>query len=282
MKIYRRNDLIPDGEDIHISSDRHRLMEPPHSHDFIEIVYITEGSAEETVNHDTYRVCRGDLIFINYGSIHAFSSEEGFSYINICFHPELLERNAATEENAFALLQLTAFDEIRRESDDGMVTFRGEERDSIEAILAAMLREYREERRSRRLVLESYMNILIVAILRRLTDADRAPALDGVWQELSDYIDANPEADLTLPALAAKCFYNPSYFSRAFKKNFHMSLTEYLNRKKIDRAIALLRRGGITDEALAEAVGFSSKSTLLRAFRRVTGKSLSDFKKELI
>ena len=44
-----------------------------------------------------------------------------------------------TPENAFGVLQLTAFDEIRRESEEGMITFESGERNSIEALLFSML-----------------------------------------------------------------------------------------------------------------------------------------------
>lgn len=85
-----------------------------HTHDFIEIIYILAGEGVEYINDQPIAVNRGDLLFINYGSKHFFSPHEYLDYVNICFHPELVGQNIITRENAFALLELTAIDEIQK------------------------------------------------------------------------------------------------------------------------------------------------------------------------
>ncbi len=280
MKTYRSDKLIEKGSTIHIFTSKGEEPMPTHTHDFIEIVYVREGSATETVNDMTYEIRRGDVTFINYGATHAFVPHGVFSYTNICFAPEMLG-DAITPENAFALLQLTAFDEMRREGESGVVSFAGAEREEIEAMLSAMQRENVEKRASWQTVLKSYMNILLVRILRRMT-AGQEGGLEaaGVWQELSDYIDSNLGGELSLSALAAKCFYNPSYFSRAFKEKFGMTLTEYINRRKVEAAAALAGDKGLSSDAVAARVGFSSGSALSRAFYKQYGMSFSDFRRQ--
>ena len=131
-------------------------------------------------------------------------------------------------------------------------------------------------------VLESYMNILMVRILRKINGqqaAGDAPE-DSMWRELSDYIDENLGEGLTLSALAGKCFYNPSYFSRAFKEKFGMPLTEYINRRKVALAARLAADERLSVEEIAARVGFSSKSSLYRAFDKVTGVSFSAYRRQ--
>ena len=281
MRMYQSQNLIHDNASLHIFEMTEQREMPLHVHDFIEIVYVTEGCADQHVGEATYTVRRGDLLFINYGSSHAFRPHDRFSYINICFKPEVLGEDVITPENAFAVLQLTAFDEIRRASDeDGVVSYVGEEREEIEHILRSMLREYSARRHGWQMALKSYMSVLIVQILRKLVCTEEDAPSPDVWQELARYIDNNPKADLSLDALAGKCFYNPSYFSRSFKKQFGMSLTEYLNRRRIERAMQLARESDWRDEQIAEAVGFSYKSSFYRVFQRVTGKTFAQFKRE--
>lgn len=282
MKIFRSDALIRDGDSLLIFYRPETREEEEHTHDFIEIVYIRSGSAIEYVNAETYAVSRGDLVFINYGSTHRFCPKENFSYINICFHPETLEHGIITPENAFAVLQLTAFDAFRRESDSGMVRFEVGEREEIEAILAAMLREYEVQEESWRTVLESYMNILMVRILRKINGSGELAGTPEnlMWRKLCDYIDANLGEDLTLSTLAGKCFYNPSYFSRAFKDKFGMPLSEYITRRKIDLAARLAADNQLSVEEIAARVGFSSRSSLYRAFYKITGVSFSVYRRQ--
>lgn len=279
LKIYRSDSWITSGCNFHIFFSDSSKGGEPHTHDFIEIVYVMSGNAVEKVNDGEYEVGRGDLIFINYQSTHTFVPNGEFSYINICFKPDTVD-SLITPENAFALLQLTAFDELRRENEDGMVSFTGKERDEIERLLQNMLSEYRSENSFRRTVLESYMNILLVKILRKTAAEPHSAERSGTWREIADYIDHNLGDELNLSALAQKCFYNPSYFSRIFKEHFNMSLTEYINHRRVELAKKLLSKGDISVEEIAYRVGYSSKSSFYRVFTLITGTTPSEYKKQ--
>ena len=280
MKVYRSKGLIREGSSLHIFTYRGREPMPPHTHDFIEIVYVREGSATETVNDNTYEIRRGDFTFINYGSTHRFTPHDEFCYTNICFAPEVLG-DAITPENAFALLQLTAFEELRREEESGVISFTGTECGEIEALLGAMQTEYDEKRESWQTVLKSYMNILLVRLLRKLSAGQSGAAQgEGVWRELMDYIDRNPGGELTLSALAGKCFYNPSYFSRAFKEKFGVTLTEYIGKRKVEHAAMLATDKTLSGDQIAQLCGFPSKGALYRAFQRVKGISFSEYRQK--
>lgn len=280
MKVYRSERLIEKGSSLHIFTRTGNDPMPEHTHDFIEIVYVRGGTATESVNRDTYEIKRGDFTFINYGSTHRFTPHDDFCYTNICFAPEVLG-DAITPENAFSLLQLTAFEELRREEESGVISFSGAECGEIEALLGAMQTEYDQKRESWQTVLKSYMNILLVKLLRKLS-AGQSDVTQGddVWRELLDYIDRNPGGELTLSALAGKCFYNPSYFSRAFKERFGMTLTEYIGKRKVERAALLATDHTLSGEQIAQLCGFSSKGALYRVFQRVKGISFSEYRQK--
>ena len=275
MKVYTSENWIADGCSVGIyrMHNQSRHMEPPHCHEFIEIVYILEGNAVESVDDKEYAVGPGEMVFINYGSVHCFVSEGPFTYYNICFLPEVVSRVIITPDNAFALLSLTAFDEMRQDQNGGRISFSGKECVEIEHILAAMLSEYKEKLPSCDRVLESYMNILVTKMLRKTQMGVESQETKDIWQEISEYIDQNPKAVLTLSSLANKCFYNPSYFSRMFKRKFHMSLTEYVSKKRVEYAIRLLRESDLSVEEISVQAGFTDRSTFYAVFSKVTGNT---------
>ena len=280
MKNYTPQNWIKNGDCIGIfKNDGCTNTEPPHTHGFIEIVYVLSGQAEEQINNECFSVSRGDILFINYGSTHAFTPIRDFSYYNIIFSPETVGHAVITEENALALLSLTAFEEMRALCDGSVLSFSGEERRETEAILCSMLREFENNLPASSKVIESYLNILITKMLRKtlLSTDDRAEK--DIWQEISEYIDKNPGEALTLSSLAKKCFYNPSYFSRMFKQKFNISLTEYINRRRVDKAIELLGNSQLSVEEISSLVGFSDRSTFYNVFSRLTGSTPSEFRK---
>ncbi|MBQ8849687.1 MAG: helix-turn-helix domain-containing protein [Clostridia bacterium] len=279
MRIYKTEELIEKGRCIHVfqSAGAH---ENTHTHDFIELIYILSGRGREIIDGKTYEVGRGDLLFINYGSTHAFSFEEKASYINICFSPETVGENIITPENAFSLLSLTAFNEMRCDSDGGKLSFFGDERRAVEEVLRGMLREYRGRAYSWNTVMESYLNILIAYMLRKTEAGVGREEIGNTWRELSEYIDKNLNSKLTLSALAGKCFYNPSYFSRVFKEKFGMSLVEYVTRRRLDHALELLRDSELSVDEISELSGFSDRSGFYHAFSKYIGGSPSDYRSE--
>ena len=178
---FEAKNYIKDGATLGIFSSGCEIPQCLHCHDFIELVYVAAGSALQQVDGADYRVSRGDMLFINYGATHAFVPQEGFRYINICFLPELLAE-AITRENALALLSLTAFDEMRQERSGGMLSFSGQEREEVEAILQAMLRESAEDAPYADQILIHYLNILLNKMLRPSAQALRMES--DLWQEL--------------------------------------------------------------------------------------------------
>ena len=100
-----------------------------------------------------------------------------------------------------------------------------------------------------------------------------------LWDKLLKYIDDNLSSELSLPYLAKKCFYNPSYFSRVFKEKFGVSLTEYITRKRLSHAIDLLSESEISVEEICERTGFADKSSLYHAFSRYLGKTPGEYRR---
>ena len=285
MQVYKAEDYIKPGLHLHISFSTCKQPENLHCHDFPEIVYIVSGSALQTVDGRTYRAEQGDLLFINRKSTHAIAPNgRAFSYYNLILNPDIFSENIVTEQNAFGLLSLTAFDQLRDGADSGdrLITFGGEDRLEFERILNAMLREYEREQMAYASVLNSYLNVLFTLMLRRFlwnTDDTARPQPER-WKQLLQYIDENLDRKLTLGELAKACFYNPSYFSRVFKEKYHLTLVEYLNRERAARAATLLKTTDLTVLEICERCGYGDKSGLYRGFQRIYGCTPSEYRKK--
>lgn len=282
MKTYKSELLIEQGKHLHLFlvNDETRTM-PLHTHDFIEIVYVVAGNVTQTVDGASYEMRRGDIAFLNYGCTHTFSASPSFSYINLCFSPELLGNSIITPQNAFSLLALTSFNEIRGENTSGKISFSAAEREQIETVLFSMLREYEEKAAGWSTVTEHYLGILLTLMLRRTELSVAEPDCDLVWQELSDFIDENLTAQLSLPMLAGKCFYHPAYFSRIFKERFGASPIEYITQRRLERAVLLLEAGGLTIDEVSAQAGFSDRRNFYHAFSKQFGVTPSEYRAKM-
>ena len=282
MKIYKIDDMINNGEYIHIFTANCTREIMIHTHDFIELVYVVSGSAIEVVNGEEYSVKQGDVIFINCGGLHSFRPSDHLVYYNVCFLPDLMANSIITPDNAFPILLFTAFNEMRGETESGLITFKAQERKTIEALFEMMLLEQQEKKKNWNIIMESCLNIIITRMLRKTQICEGEISFDSTWSELLEFIDTNLDSDLSLSMLARKCFYNPSYFSRVFKEKFGVSPITYINQKRVGYAAELLRSTDVLVNEICHRCGFADRSSFYRIFTKYIGVAPSEYRKKYL
>jgi len=107
---------------------------------------------------------------------------------------------------------------------------------------------------------------------------NRAPSSEPL-RDLQAYIDANPAADLSVPALARRATMSERHFSRVFTRQVGMSPGRYVEHSRADAARRLLEA---TDEPLSRVArdsGLGLPETLYRTFRRRWRISPADYRR---
>ncbi len=94
-------------------------------------------------------------------------------------------------------------------------------------------------------------------------------------RDLMDRAYAEP---LDVPRLAAVAHLSPSQFGRVFRSVFGETPHRYLQRRRIERAMTLLRQTDRPVTQVAWDVGFASLGTFSRTFSTVVGCSPSEFR----
>ena len=93
-----------------------------------------------------------------------------------------------------------------------------------------------------------------------------------------DAMDRDFALPLDVPKLARIAYVSESHFIRAFKATFGETPHRYLQRRRIERAMYLLRTTALSVTDICMTVGFSSLGTFSRTFREVLGESPSQFR----
>jgi AraC-like DNA-binding protein len=93
-----------------------------------------------------------------------------------------------------------------------------------------------------------------------------------------DAIDRAYAGPLDIATLAAVAHMSEAHFIRSFRATFGESPHRYLQRRRIERAMFLLRTGEQSVTDICAAVGFTSLGTFSRTFREITGASPSAFR----
>jgi AraC-like DNA-binding protein len=93
-----------------------------------------------------------------------------------------------------------------------------------------------------------------------------------------DAMDRAYAEPLNVGAVAAVAHISPAHFSRCFRAVFGETPHRYLQRRRVERSMFLLRE---TDRSVTEVcfdVGFSSLGTFSRTFRAIVGETPSGYR----
>ncbi|TPV51145.1 helix-turn-helix transcriptional regulator [Pseudarthrobacter phenanthrenivorans] len=99
-------------------------------------------------------------------------------------------------------------------------------------------------------------------------------------RRVKDRIDREYAQPLDVESLAKAVHMSAGHFSRRFKLAYGESPYSYLMTRRIERAMALLRKGGLSVTEVCFAVGCSSLGTFSTRFTELVGMPPSVYKQE--
>ena len=107
------------------------------------------------------------------------------------------------------------------------------------------------------------------------TNALHRSALD----QAIDYIGENYSQEIKLKDLAQVCGLSLSAFERHFKKSFHLTPIQYLNRYRIQQSCAALSQTDTPISSIAMDCGFYDQSHFTRSFLKVLHTTPAAYRK---
>jgi AraC-like DNA-binding protein len=102
----------------------------------------------------------------------------------------------------------------------------------------------------------------------------------ALLRRVRDRIDREYAKPLDVEALARDAHMSAGHFSREFRAAYGESPYSYLMTRRIERAMALLRRGDLTVTEVCFEVGSSSLGTFSTRFTELVGVSPSVYRRE--
>ena len=95
-------------------------------------------------------------------------------------------------------------------------------------------------------------------------------------------IDFDLTADLSLKTQAELLNVNASYLSTLFKKETGSTLTDYVNRKRVEHALFLLNSSTMQIQTIAQYCGIQDVNYFTKTFKKYIGKTPKEYREELV
>ncbi len=237
------------------------------SHDFWEIVIVTEGEIGVTAGKDVFHLHRGQAILHTPNEFHNLWSERGreagfviftFSAANLTPPPSRI----------FEVRDLAEPIDILTELRSSFQRHKG----WIEAV-----REGCEQ------MAELALKRLELFLLRTIFENEPQKAGNPLSQSARHYaavvkfLEENLHRNLSVGEIACACRIGEVNLKKIFSRYAGVGVIAYFNHLKMHAAVKLLEKGATVRET-AEALGFVNQNYFCTVFKRVMGKAPKSFK----
>lgn len=253
-----------------------------HYHDYIEILYITNGLLQLITGTNQIFAKTGDLVIINAKVPHIAVPCETTDYRVIKFLPQLLY------SSDFSVFEVKYMIPFVMQSEPWLFTSSQTSTFPLTDTVNHIFDEWVDKQIGYELMLRANILQLFTWIIRY---SNTNPKYASHFKESSDAnanairkilaLDSSTLREMSCADAAVHCNMSYSYFSRIFKRVTGVSYKNYILQLRINEADRLLSGTDKTITEIASMTGFSSDAYFIQCFHEIKGITPRKYREEL-
>lgn len=286
---YLKN-LWPGGEDENVMICVYRgnsIHEPFHRHDFIYFNYAYNEDYAALSDRE------GNLVTIHEGECYIGQPFSGYALrsipgiestiIGVLIRKEVFFRSFMQTFASNDILFHFFLDPEKEKYADKYLHFSFHEVPEVRLLLELMVMEYANRTQDTQQVLTSMATTLYLFVTRAfrqganlVTNADSGEQDEAPLRQILAYMD-NHFRSVSLKELSEHFSYHPNYISSLLHKETGRTFSEILLEKRMEHALVLMRGTDLSNEEIADILGYSSTTNYYKAFRRCYGMTPREY-----
>ncbi|QDY70246.1 helix-turn-helix domain-containing protein [Qingshengfaniella alkalisoli] len=264
-----------------ISDEEPGIMSAPHWHAQVEVNFVFSGYVEYQMQGYNVRLDEGALSLFWGGVPHrVIDTAAGSRFVAI--HLPILHffrlRLAADMQQKLMRGGTLVTAEREREDDHAFARWSEFLRSNDEARMNHAIEEVLL--RIERIRFAPYRLLEAGAAEQAETETPDQTSFHNIGR-ICEFVTQNFRDDIDSRAIALHADIHPKYAMSVFKKSTGMTLNEYVSLLRLSYAQALLMREEANVLEVALDSGFGSLSAFNKSFRKLSGMSPSDFKRQM-
>lgn len=250
-----------------------------HSHEFIEITYISEGAGVHYIDDEAVPIEQGTLVFIPVGSSHVFwpkTFRKGDPLIvyNCLFPVDYLSKLESYFPQTKEICEYFLNEQL--------LWFSMKDLDGTYHLLFRELyQEFSAKPPSYLAALPALLVQLLIGLFRHRLQTDTVYKNKPQWEAVHEaivFMNSNFSSGLKLSDLADRANLSKRHFSRLFQRQTGMSFTNYLQNIRMDAACRILSEGRNSVAEVAAAVGYHDMKFFHQLFKKKIGMTPLEYR----
>ncbi len=259
----------------------------PVKNNFFELVLIKKGKGTQCINYNHHDYETGSLFLLPPLKCHSFQIEESTRFVFLKFTSSFFQGSGSGSVNHFEWFKEAAYILSNYNQLPGDIIHSELDRQHIETLIDLIAKENRNYGIGSASLIKSLMTSILELLLRNIKQSKifeiaKSTEKDDRITKLLSYINehiASPDL-LKVNQLAKTFLLSPTYLSEYFRKKVNMPLREYIIRAKLKLVEIRLLNSDYTLTEIANELSFTDVSHLSKTFKKYSGISIREFKKE--
>jgi len=274
----KRGFLYESFQVFHIKDKRDTEFEF-HSHVFHKLIILLKGSVKYNVEGTTYTLEPWDILLISDNEIHRplIDSSTEYERVIIWIYDATLKQLSLDGQFLGSCFEILKSRKNSRISRSNLLA------PEIQPLVKHLIAASKDHEFGSAALKQSLLVQLMVLVNRIVLNPPAEEPVEPENQDpripvLLDYINAHLGEDLSIQSLSEHFFLSRFYLMHQFKTQTGFTLHQYILKKRLAMANALVQQGHSLTSASQES-GFSEYSSFLRAFQKQFGMSPRTFHK---
>ncbi len=259
----------------------------PVKNNFFELVLIKKGLGTQCINYNEYAYKKGSLFLLPPLKCHSFQIDEPSQFVFLKFTSNFFHTNTRDGVKRYEWFKEAAYILSNYNQLPGDIIHSELDRQHIHTLIDLILKENRNYGTTSMALIKSFMTSILEILLRNIKQSSfyevaTTTENDERITKLLGYINEHISAPhlLKVEQLAKTFLLSPNYLSEFFRKKVNMSLREYIIKTRLKLVEIRLLNSNYTLSEIADELSFTDVSHLSKTFKRYTGMSIRDFKKQ--
>lgn len=220
-------------------------------HDFIMIAYVAHGEGNHYCNGTSEIANEGDIFIINPYVTHSFCSSKRMQFIEMyycLFIPSEYKNLLDTLKEDFPELE-----PFLSQKEKGYIKITDNENKELRNLFIYAIDEFMHCPPSNKNLVKSYFTILLTKCLRKYQRSLNNPVFNQnkTVDEIIRYINYNLNFGVSTHDIAEANNLSEPYLCRLFKKHTGVTITQFINNLKIEKAKDILQNTDRSIESIS-------------------------------
>ena len=274
--------LLKKGKLIQVRPHTRFVHFPPHTHNYIEVIYMCQGSTTHIVNGNKVILEQGDLLFLNQNAVQEIlpAGKDDIA-VNFIVLPEFFNTAFSmmgAEDNQLKEFLVGAL--CDRDEETSYLYFHIADVLPVQNLIENMVWTIFYNSSNKRSCNQITMGLLFLQLLNymdKMEAGGRKYDTEIMATVLSYIEDHYKEGKLS--ELAEEMKVNIYWLSREIKKKSGKTYKELLQERKMKQAVYLLTSSALPVTDIIESVGYDNTSYFYRKFKEKYGMSPKEYRK---